>query len=162
MYQPLSFWASSFLVYSASSAYTSFRSMSFVTILLIISSTMAINRSGLAALPCLRPAFTSTPPDTRCGFISPSYRLHICVAITTSLGMALNVFSRPTNPNAISSRPSSFFSTGCLGTSVVPPHFLNPGCSSPISPSTGVLILPSRILSSNFNTCLRKRLIDIL
>uniref|UniRef100_A0A8C4PZC1 Uncharacterized protein n=1 Tax=Eptatretus burgeri TaxID=7764 RepID=A0A8C4PZC1_EPTBU len=79
--------------------------------------------------------------------------IHLSVVITISLKTVLYIFSRSTNPNAISPCTSNLFSTSCLSTnipSVIPLLFLSPSCSFPISISTLFLILPSRILSNTF------------
>ena len=83
--------------------------------------------------------------------------IHRSIAITISLGTVSRAFSKSTNPRAILPCTSSLFSTICLRTyipSAVPLPFLNPCCSSPKSPSTLLLILASKPLSSSFSTWL--------
>ena len=121
-------------------------------IFLLISSTTVINNNGLTALPCLRPAFTLDSPD--------SHGLHNTLLFVSSYvpSTTLTSVCHP-HPTAISSCPSSFLSTSCLGAnipSIVPLPFLNLCCSSSISHSTSSLSLPSRILTSKFNVWFSK------
>ena len=128
------------------------------------------HNNGLKALPCVRPTFTLDSPDTpgphsTLSFVSsyvPSTNLtspsgtptHLSVPIVISLRIVAWAFSRYMNLIAISSCPSSLFSTNYLLAnipSVVLLPRLNSSCSSPISPYTIAFIQPSRILSSNFN-----------
>ena len=97
-----------------SSAYRSFRLMSFIDTFLLISSITTMNSRGLRALPCLRPMFTlnfsaiPAPMMTLsfvCSYVAstiltsasgtPSQRN---VANTISLDTVLNAFSRSTKP----------------------------------------------------------------
>ena len=71
------------------SACSSFRSISFVPIFLLINSTMAINNSGLRALPCLRLSFTSNSPNTA----DPHYNLlFVCSCVPTTISCYLSYF----------------------------------------------------------------------
>ena len=137
-----------------SSAYGSFRLVSFIDTFLLISSINTMNNRGLRAIPCLRPMFTLNCSDIPapimtlpfvCSYVAstvmtpasgtPSQRN---VAITISLYIVSNAFSRSTNPIHMLPCFSSFLSTNCLSVdnpSVVPLPFLNPWCSSPISHS---------------------------
>ncbi|KAK2185040.1 hypothetical protein NP493_247g03108 [Ridgeia piscesae] len=47
-----------------SSAYNSLRSMSFVHIFLLFSSTTATYKNGTKAFPCVKPTFTLNSPDS--------------------------------------------------------------------------------------------------
>ncbi|KAK2171278.1 hypothetical protein NP493_1085g00040 [Ridgeia piscesae] len=119
--------------------------------------------SGPKALPCVRPTLTLDSPDTpgshstllfassyvpSTNLTSPSGTpTHLSVPIIISLGIVAQAFSRYMNLIAISSCPSSFFSTNYLWANipcVVPLPCLNSSCSSPISRYTIALILPSR------------------
>ena len=112
-----------------SSAYSNLRRMSLVLAFLLITSTTAMDNSGLRALPCLRPTSTLNSsdipsPHTTLPFVSshvPSTILtsasgtpnHLIVAMAISLGTMSYAFSKSMNPRAIFSCPSSLFSTSC-------------------------------------------------
>ena len=136
--------------------------MSIVQIFLRITSTTAINNTGTKALPVsgqhslwtLPTLPVHTAPCSSCPHTSlhnPDLCLwdptHLSVPIVISLGIVAQTFSRYINLIAISSCPSSFFSTNYLWANipcVVPLPCLNSSCSSPNFPYTIALILPSR------------------
>ena len=137
--------------------------MFFISILLCITSTTAINNNGLRALPCMKPTITS-----KCPYISdPHNNLLICPFYLSDLSVwnppasmmpssFLSVWNNTRSMNSviISSYHSSFFSLSCLVANipfVVPLSFLNPCCASPISPSTNALFLPYKLFSCIFN-----------
>ena len=97
-----------------SSAYRSFRLVSFIDTFLRISSITTVNSRGLRALLCLRPMFTLNCSDIHapmmtltfvCSYVATTILTSASgthsqrnVAITIFLDTVSNAFSRSTNP----------------------------------------------------------------
>ena len=138
-------------------------------------SSTDMNSSGLSTLPCLIPILTSNasdaPSPTTTLAVVFSYMpstiltsasgtpIHRSVAITISLCTTSKAFSKSMNPRAILPCTSSLFlfhlsqDLRPVCCSSISP-FMNTCCSSPKSPSTLLLILSSKTLSSSVSTWL--------
>ena len=136
---------------------------SFTTVYLLMRCSTAINNSGLNTLPCHSPILTSNSPEAPSLTTTLAVFLYAPSAIIASASgtpihrSVSTAFPRSTNPRAILPCTSGLFSTICLRTyipSAVPLPFPNPCCSYPKSPSTFLLILTSKTLSSSFSTWL--------
>ena len=146
---------------------------SFITVFLLMRSSIAMNSSGLRTLLCLSPILTSNSPDapspTTTIAVVFSYMsstiltsasgtpIHRSVAIAIYLGTVSNGFSRSTNPRAITpctSRHSLLYHLSqdvhpvCCS-SLLPEHLL---FFPEVTFSTLLLIIQSKTLSNSFST----------